>query len=115
MLRSGAIAIRLCRYSGANARPPRSLTTSAETFNTSFIRRLTRELNTLPQPKGVYHCPMDDGKAILIEAGYRDLKPQHVVVGLSGCGWVTNGWTDVGGPSPQLARVVQLLEELVGR
>jgi hypothetical protein len=77
------------------------------------IRPLTRELNTLPQPKGFYHCPMDDDKAILLLAGYRRTKPQEVIIDTAGCGSATNGRTDRSGPSPQFGRLVEQLNELL--
>jgi hypothetical protein len=75
VLRPGAVVLRLCRYSGANARRPRHLSRSRLIRNSDLIHKLTRELNNLPQPRGTYHCPMDDGSEIVVHAGYRHLRP----------------------------------------
>ncbi|HEU5477162.1 MAG TPA: hypothetical protein VFU64_04935 [Gaiellaceae bacterium] len=79
------------------------------------IDRLTRELNRLPQRRGIYHCPMDDGSEIALFFGYRHLTPKRVIVGLTGCHFVTSGWTDRLGPSPEAARLVMQLTDLAGR
>src|SRR6478672_10200319 len=48
LLRPGALVARLCRYSGANARPALRLLRSRLIRDIALLRRLTRELNTLP-------------------------------------------------------------------
>ena len=79
------------------------------------VHGLTRELNTLPDRRGVYHCPMDDGSEIVLLAGYRALRPRRVIVGLTGCHFVTNGRTSRLGPSRGAAHLVRQLTALTGR
>lgn len=79
------------------------------------IDRLTHELNTLPQVHGIHNCPLDDGSEILLRFGYRTRAARHVIVGLTGCHFVTNGWTDRSGPSPESAHLVRRLIELTRR
>jgi hypothetical protein len=81
----------------------------------SLITRLTRELNRLPQARGVYHCPVGNGSEIVLHFGYRHLRPRQVIVSLTGCNFVTNGRTDRRGPSPEMARLVKQLTALTSR
>jgi hypothetical protein len=83
--------------------------------NVALIGRLTRELNELPERHGVYHCPMDDGSEIVLLAGYRHLRPKRVIVGLTGCHFITNGTTSKLGPSRGAAHLVKQLSALTGR
>jgi hypothetical protein len=115
MVPSGAVRLRLCRYSGANAPRPLRLARSRLIRNVSLIDRLTHELNTLPPARGTYHCPLDDGSEIVLRFGYRARTPRQVVVGLTGCQFITNLWTDTSGPSPQSARLVRQLTALTSR
>lgn len=115
LVRPGAGFVELCRYSGRNGPRPLRLSRSRVIRKIALINRLIRELNSLPQPRGAYHCPMDDGSEIALLFGYRHLRPKRVIVGLTGCHFVTNGWTGRLGPSPEAARLVKQLLALAGR
>jgi hypothetical protein len=115
MVRPGAVLLRLCRYVGGNAPRPRRLARSRLIRKVALIDRLTHELNTLPQAHGTYHCPSDDGSEILLRFSYRTNAPRRVIVGLTGCHFVTNGWTDRSGPSPESTRLVMQLTALSRR
>jgi hypothetical protein len=58
---------------------------------------------------------MDDGSEIVLLAGYRRLRPRRVIVGLTGCHFITNGWTSRLGPSREAAHLVEQLAALTGR
>jgi hypothetical protein len=115
MVRPGAVSLELCRYSGRNAPRPLHLSRSRRIRDHALVGRLTRELNGVPQRHGLYNCPMDDGSEIVLLFGYRDLSPQRVIVGLRGCHFITNGWTDRLGTSRQAARLVAQLTALTRR
>jgi hypothetical protein len=116
LVRRGAVQVKLCRYSGGNAPRPLELARSRLIRSVALIGRLTQELNTLPQARrGTYHCPSDDGSEVLLRFGYRTQTPRGVIVGLTGCHFVTNGLTDRSGPSPESARLVKQLTSLTGR
>ena len=108
----GAVRLRLCRYTGRNAPRPFRLTRSRLIRNASLIDRLTHELNTLPQVRGIYNCPSDDGSEIALRFGYRARTPRQVVVGLTGCHFISSLWTSRSGPSPESARLVEQLTAL---
>ena len=115
MVRPSAVLLELCRYSGANAPRPRQLVRSRTIQSVALIDRLIHELNTLPQAHGTFHCPSTDGSEVLLRFGYRARTPRYVIVGLTGCHFVTNGWTGRSGPSPQSARLVKQLIALTRR
>jgi hypothetical protein len=89
---TGASSLLLCRYHGLN--PPATahrlerarLLTAAKQ-----IAELTTELDALPQPSGVVHCPMDDGSEITATFDYPHTRSATVDVGLTGCRTVSRG------------------------
>jgi hypothetical protein len=115
LVRPGAGLLKLCRYFGVDALRPHRLSRSRLIRDLAVIDRLTRELNRLPQRHGNYPCPRDDGSEIVLLFGYHHLRPKRVIVGLTGCHFITNGWTDRSGPSPQATRLVRQLTALTGR
>jgi hypothetical protein len=112
--RRGATSLELCRYSGGNAPRPLRLTRSRFIRDLVLIRSLTRRLNTLPQRRGVFHCPLDDGSEVLMLFGHPRHSAQRIIVGLTGCRFVTNGRTSRLGPSAGSARLVRELIALTG-
>jgi hypothetical protein len=88
----GAVAIRLCRYSGLNAHPSLALVSSRLLMRPALVEGLVSEFDRLPSPpRGVVHCPADDGSQILARLGYPDGRQVMISVGLAGCEAVTNG------------------------
>lgn len=121
LLPAGVSALRLCRYSSANAARPRTLIHTRLVSSRALIGWLVREFDALPKvpPGVVFHCPSDDGSEIDVLAEY----PQHqrvtVIVSLTGCATVTNGTvtrTSVAyGGSPVGPRLLLKLKSLTAR
>ena len=86
----GAVAIRLCRYSGLNAYPPLALVRSRLITDRAPVDRLVGELDRLPGARGAVGCRSDDGSQIVAMLAYDDEHRVAVRVGLSGCELVTN-------------------------
>lgn len=109
----GATIILLCRYQGLNAASPLRLARARRITRLATIKKLTRELDSLPLRGGVYHCPYDDGSKILLIFGYGSREPERVVVGLRGCMGVTNGRIGtLAGPSRDGVHFIQRLTTL---
>ena len=87
----GAGAIRLCRYSGLNARPRLRLTRSVLRSDPSLIAELVREFDRLPSAQGTIACPADDGSEIVAQLAYPDGHAVTIRVGMTGCEIVSNG------------------------
>lgn len=114
---AGGGAIRLCRYSGVNARPRLTLVSSRLLDAPALVRQLESEFNHLPSPHGVVACPNDDGSQILALVTYPGGHQVSISVGLSGCALVTNGSvhrTAAGPGSASGPRLVKQLEQLLG-
>jgi hypothetical protein len=88
---AGASAIRLCRYAGLNAHPPRRLRRTALIFNRTTVANLVRAFDRLPSATGTLNCPVDDGSQILALLAYPHGHAVSISVGLRGCQSVTNG------------------------
>jgi hypothetical protein len=88
----GVSAIRLCRYSGLNSRPPLTLVHSSLHVSRRLVAKLVREFDKLPSfGAGVIACPADDASQIVVRLAYRARHAVTVAVGLTGCARVTNG------------------------
>jgi len=88
---AGAVAIRLCRYSGLNAHPKSALVSSRLLADPAVVRGIVTGFDRLPQmPRGIF-CPMDDGSQILVFLAYRGGRELTIRVALTGCRIVTNG------------------------
>ena len=87
----GAVAIRLCRYSGLNSHPPLALVRARLITDRALVDRLVGELDRLPATRGAVACPSDDGSQIVAQLAYDGGHRVAVRVGLSGCELVTNG------------------------
>lgn len=88
----GVVAIRLCRYSGLNARPRLALTRGRLFTGAARVTGLVRNLDRLPAfGPGAVACPNDDGSEILAILVYPSGRGQRISVGLGGCSAVTNG------------------------
>jgi hypothetical protein len=88
---AGVQAIRLCRYSGLNARPRLNLIGARLVQSPSVIGGLVRDLDRLPPFSGPIACPADDGSQIVLWLTYPSGHRVAVSVGLTGCDSVTNG------------------------
>jgi hypothetical protein len=88
---AGAQAIRLCRYSGANARPRLRLTRSVLIERRGTVGGLVRQFDRLPAPRGTFACPFDDGSEIVALLAYPGGHAVTISVGLRGCNTVANG------------------------
>jgi hypothetical protein len=88
---AGADAIRLCRYSGLNSKPPLRLTRSVLIGRRATVASLTRQFNRLPSFKGAIACPVDDGSQILALFAYPSGRRMTIDVHLEGCSQATNG------------------------
>lgn len=82
---------RVCLYGGFNNSPPLGLVSSADVTDSAHAAALADALNALPaRPPGSYHCPNDDGRAVLaMFAGAG--QTVEVSIQLMGCQLVTNG------------------------
>jgi len=110
----GADSLLLCRYGGLNAGPNAGrLAASVTVKAAATIARLTSEFDVLPRQRAGFHCPMDDGSAIIASFGYANGAPDPVQVGLNGCRTVSNGRLNRTASSPAGAALVRLLERLL--
>ena len=108
----GASGIRLCRYSGLNARPPLSLQGSALVRSARTRHRLVKRLDALPAPAPIAACPSDSGAAIVAHLVYPHGHRVTVRLGLDGCRGATNGdvWRTAAGSVGD--RLIAQLERL---
>jgi hypothetical protein len=116
----GASAIRLCRYSGLNARPRLALVSSRLVDSRRVVGRLVRDFDRLPRPaRGVTACPDDDGSLIVALLVYPAGRVLTISVSLTGCEEVTNGRVNrtaegFGSPRAFGRQLIVELERLVG-
>jgi hypothetical protein len=111
----GATGLLLCRYRGLNPaatalrlRSSRLITDRAEIASIAFA------LNHLPRETAVFHCPMDDGSAILATFSYPRGAEIVIRIGLRGCSTVSGTYLPVRTvASPGGDRLVARLERLV--
>jgi hypothetical protein len=88
----GATTLLLCRYQGLN--PPATahrLVRGRRLRTAKQIAQLAAELDALPLPTGVIHCPMDDGSEITATFGYKGAASLTASIGLTGCRTVSRG------------------------
>lgn len=112
----GAVAIRLCRYSGLNDKPRLRLTRAMLDNSPSVVGRLVGGFDSLPSLSHqiIHGCPADDASEIVAHLAYRDGRAVTISVGLRGCKLATNGSvnrTATGGAHP--STIVAQLEQLV--
>jgi hypothetical protein len=88
---AGATAIRLCRYTGVNAHPPRSLVRSTLLTSRTTVTGLVQNFDRLRSVTGTFSCPVDDGSEIIAALAYPHGRAVTISVGLRGCQRVTNG------------------------
>jgi hypothetical protein len=115
LVRPGATALLLCRYSGLNADPyPPHLARSALVRNRTEIAALIRRLDELRRvPHAIYSCPNDDGRRILLLFGYPYRSPgEQVLVSPTGCHFATNGRLSAWATLPLLHRLEELARPL---
>jgi hypothetical protein len=86
----GAVAIRLGRYTGVNAKPPLNLVASGVVAQRQKVDVLVRRFDSLKPLSGAVACPADDGSRIVALLGYTRHEPT-ISMGLTGCSTVTNG------------------------
>ncbi len=111
---ASADSLLLCRYGGLNAGPNTGrLAASVTVKAAATLARLTSGFNALPRQRSGFHCPMDDGSAIIATFGYANGAPDPVQVGLKGCRTVSNGRLTRTATSPTGAALVSLLERLI--
>jgi len=108
----GPSVIRLCRYSGLDARPPLSLLGSALVRSARTRHRLVRRLDSLPPPPSIAACPNDSDTAIVAHLAYPRGRQVTVRIGLDGCRTATNGdvWRTAAGSVGD--RLITQLERL---
>jgi hypothetical protein len=111
---ASADSLLLCRYGGLNAGSNAGrLTASVTVKAAATIQRLTSNFNALPRQRAGFHCPMDDGSAIIATFGYANGAPDPVQFGLKGCRTVSNSRLRRTASSPTGAALVNLLERLL--
>jgi hypothetical protein len=112
---SGAAKLLLCRYRGLNsARTALRLRWYRLLTGRTEITSIATALDKLPRAKAAFHCPMDDGSAILATFAFAARRSVTIRVGLRGCRTVTGPYLPVRTAiSPGGARLVATLERLV--
>ncbi len=108
----GASEIRLCRYSGLNARALLSLQGSALVRSARTRHRLVKRLDALPSALPIAACPNDSGAVIVAHLVYPAGRQVTVRIGLDGCRTATNGdvWRTAAGSVGD--RLIAQLERL---
>ncbi len=90
LLPSGAVALRICRYTPGKTRGV-ALRGSHLLTNSTQIAKDTRILDALPGGHGTIACPVDNGSRVLLLAAYKSGRRASVSFQLSGCLTATNG------------------------
>src|SRR4029077_18721043 len=76
LVAAGADSLSLCRHGGLNAGPNAGqLAASLNVNATATTARLTSNFDALPRQRAGFHCPMDDGSAIIATFGYANGAP----------------------------------------
>ena len=112
---AGASEIRLCRYSGLNAHPPRTLAGARLVKLGGLVAQLVKRFDGLPSgAPGAVACPADDASEIAALVSYPGGREVRISVALSGCLQVTNGSVNrtASGYGPHPRRGPRLLAEL---
>jgi hypothetical protein len=114
LVRVGAATLLLCRYRGLNpARTALRLRSSRVVTDRAVVGSITAAFDHLPRQRASFHCPMDDGSAILATFSYARGADVAIRVGLRGCRTVTGPYLPVRTAiSPGGARLVARLERL---
>ena len=111
---SGATAIRLCRYSGANDKPRLALILSVVIHSPKRVGQLVAAFDRVPPPSpGASACPADDGSEIVAHLCYRSGHSVRIDVRLEGCGGFSNGDVEATGFGAQAQALVSELERLL--
>jgi hypothetical protein len=110
----GATSLLLCRYQGLNpSATARHLERERSLRDTAQIVQVTSELNTLPMPSGVIHCPMDDGSEITATFSYEHAASLTASIGLTGCRTVSRGKLVRSAGGPGGSRLIERLTSLL--
>jgi len=90
-VRSGATAMRLCRYYGVNWGDSYGLRKQGLVRDHVTIGSVTRSFNRLQEPPRGIFCVKDDGSELLVVFAHKTGRAERVVVKLGGCLFATNG------------------------
>jgi len=107
--------VLLCRYHGANPKPSESSYLAAQrlVLHRRTVRRLAREFDALmPQPPGVFACPIDTGIEIIAIFRYRARSDDPVTLAPGGCASATNGHLVRSAMYPPGPRLIKQLDAL---
>jgi hypothetical protein len=109
--------IRLCRFAGNHALPPRplKLVRRRDVRARAIVQDLIRELNRLPPMPAAISCPNDDLSQIVLLLSYPGGRSLTIGAGLSGCETVTNGSTYRTAARGRGPRLIAQLERLTAR
>lgn len=91
----GAVAVRLCSYSGLGSSyakfPELSLIRSRLVDTAGSVAGLSRDFNALPPVSERFVCPLDDGSEIVALIAYPNGRSLTITIRRTGCKHVTNG------------------------
>jgi hypothetical protein len=70
---SGAVELRMCRYTGLNTRPPEHIAVASFFDDSASIAEISRSFDTLPKPPASQapSCPDDTGAAVIATFAYK--------------------------------------------
>jgi hypothetical protein len=111
----GAVALRLCRYSGLNDHPRLSLVRTADVRRRARVARLVGLLDRLPDMTSPVSCPNDDGSRIVALVSYPRRRVLPLDVALRGCQTVSNGRVHRTAARPPGPAVIAALKRLTAR
>jgi hypothetical protein len=94
LLPSGAVALRICRYTPGKTRGY-ALRGSHLLTSSTQIAKDTRILDALPRAHGTTACPLGNESMVLLVAAYKSGRRVSVSFQLSGCLTATNGHVSV--------------------
>jgi hypothetical protein len=102
LLPSGRPASALrCAYYGMNGKPYKLK--AQQRLGPARARALAAAIARIPvshEVGAMYHCPMDDGSAVLVAFAYPGRASVDVWAGVTGCATISNGYILVGGGLP---------------
>jgi hypothetical protein len=111
----GAVALRLCRYSGVNAHPRRQLVRTADVRRRARVARLVGLLDRLPDMPSPVSCPNDDASRIVALVTYPRRRVLTLDIELSGCQTVSNGRVHKTAARPPGPALLATLKRLTAR
>lgn len=110
----GATSIELCKYSGLNGRPRKSLIAKASVTSRRTVATMTRYLDALPKAtSGTVACGVVDGSETVAYLTYPNERPIPIEIETSGCLNASNGYYTASQTGPSAPKLTRLMTRLL--